>query len=144
MSDQFRIAGNGTITFEIKGYGNSGPKCVSDANWLKAFVTVGSTTLTSTVDAYVTTQDLHRLLQELEQGLSCGSGKAVFAVDEEAVFLEVSFSEGNEFVLSGYLKEMNAPSLITSFEFRVDRGDLARAAEGLSDMLENYPIITEL
>ena len=135
---------NCAIIFEIKGYGTDSPECVSDANWLKALIRLNSNTLTSEVDAFVTTHDLHRFLSELKDGLSQKAGKATLATDEDAVFVEVFFDGNDEANIIGYLKEMGEASLKTDFELKIDQGELARTTENLASLLELYPVITRL
>ena len=144
MSDTFSIPGNCTINFEIKGYGTDPPECVSDANWLKALIRLSSNAMTSEVDAFVTTHDLHRFLSELKDGLSQKGGKATFATDEDAVFVKVFFDGNDEAKIIGYLKEMGEASLKTDFELKINQGELARTAENLASLLELYPVITHI
>lgn len=143
MTDQLRIPADGTISFEIKGHEAELPGCASDANWLKALVTVSSATLSASVDAFITTSDLHGFLVELKDGLSGSKQKATFATDEGAIHIEITIGGSNQCEISGYLKEIGNVKAITTFVLKIDKGSLCRVVENLESLVELYPVITD-
>lgn len=144
MNNIFSIPANCTINFEIKGYSTESLECVSDANWLKTLIRLNSNTMTVEVDAFVTTHDLHRFLKELKDLFSHKARKAIFATNEDAVFLKVLIDGNDDPKIIGYLKEMGEESVKTDFELKIGRGELARTVENLGSLLELYPVITHL
>jgi len=142
MSEDFIIpAIKFNIIFQIKGYNTTVDECLSDANWLKAIISINSKTIISSVDAFVATNDLHLFSKDLQNLLHGNSNEAQLSTDEDAVFFKISSRDKKDSIISGYIREIGEDTIMTKFKSKVDIEELQMTSEKLSSLVDLYPIL---
>jgi hypothetical protein len=142
IQDSFAISGDNGIrlTISILGYENEAPQTGSDANWLQAAVQFQSSSFEVQFRVALTTHDLHRFWQDLDNMLSRRETNAVLRTEEENVDLRLAFDKVGGVRVSGQLKDDRSAKLVLQFDFASDQSFLAQTQSHLLGIKQRYPI----
>jgi hypothetical protein len=127
------------LVIEVHGYERDEALDPYDANWLRCSAEVEQGAFRGSVKASFATGDLTRFLSELDGIMTGSRAVASFDTMEEALAFRVEVNRAGRAMVTGKLREADAPRAELSFAFETDRSFLMTAHADLKRIVSAFP-----
>jgi hypothetical protein len=140
MSNEIRLAGDGThISLEVRGYERKLAESLDDANWLACIGSIHAGAFRGEVDCAVTTHELRRFANSLQEFVDSIEQVADFLPLEEGICLKITAQKSGKCTVEASVMSPSHPQAALKVTFESEITAIEQTISMLNRVLLHFP-----